>query len=157
VSCVEYIHDRVGAKVLFATHYHQLTQLTDKLSGAVNYSIAVAEKGDEIIFLRKVIPGGTNKSYGIQVARLAKLPEVLVNRAREIADSMEGEFSKRDIRNKNRTVQLVLFDEEDQILRELQGLNLINITPLEALNTLSNWQHRLRKRTEGKSIAKKRG
>ncbi len=155
-AIVEYIHDRIGARVLFATHYHQLTQLADKLSGVVNYSIAVAEKGDEIIFLRKVIPGGTDKSYGIQVARLAKLPEALVNRAREIADSMEGEFPKRDIRIKNKTVQLVLFDEEDQILRELQGLNLINITPLEALNTLSNWQQMLHKRTEGKNITKKR-
>lgn len=162
-AIVEYIHNRIGAKTLFATHYHQLTKIADKLPGVVNYSIAVAEKGEEIIFLRKVVPGGTDKSYGIQVARLAKLPKEVVERASQIAESMEGEFSKHDVRIKNRplplenrTVQLVLFDEGDQILRELQEVNLVNTTPLEALNILSGWQQRLQKRNEEKSISKKR-
>ncbi|MGB9792567.1 MAG: MutS-related protein, partial [Thermacetogeniaceae bacterium] len=163
-AIVEYIHNRIGAKTLFATHYHQLTKIAEELPGVVNFSVAVAEEGEEIIFLRKVIPGGTDKSYGIQVARLAKLPEEVVERAKQVAASMEEELTKpanksnnnKPVSLKERAVQLVLFDEGDQILKELQELNLVNTTPLEALNILSNWQQRLQRHIEGKNYSRKR-
>lgn len=158
-AIVEYIHDRIGAMTLFATHYHQLTQLEEKLPGVVNYSVAVEEKGDEIIFLRKVVPGGTDKSYGIQVARLAKLPEALVGRARTVADSLEAEAAgkKEHKQTKTAPIQLVLFEDENVILGEIKNMNLVNITPLKALNTISDWQQRLHEKSSGKTITKKRG
>lgn len=162
-AIIEYIHDVIGARTIFATHYHQLTQLSDKLPGVVNYSVAVAEEGEEIIFLRKVVPGGTDKSYGIQVARLANLPEELINRANQVAASLEAENSAGKIeqqeekkaqkatKQKITPVQLVLFDDKSTIVQELQRLNLIQITPLEALNILYDWQQRFvqtKKKTE---------
>lgn len=146
-AIIEYIHDKIGARTIFATHYHQLTQLADILQGVANCSVAVQEEGQNIVFLHKVVPGGTDKSYGIQVARLAHLPEELVQRAQEVAASMEGgsgnKSGKRTEDVRSAPVQLVLFDERSAILKELQSLNLIQMTPLEALNTLSNWQQRL--------------
>lgn len=158
-AIVEYIHNQIGAKTLFATHYHQLTKIAEELPGVVNFSVAVAEEGEEIIFLRKVVPGGSDKSYGIQVARLAKLPEKVIERAKQIAVAMEEEITKhhnKSVPFKEKTVQLVLFDEGDQILKELQELNLVNTTPLEALNILSSWQQRLRKRNEERNYSRKR-
>lgn len=162
-AIIEYIHDRIGARTIFATHYHQLTQLADELQGVANYSVAVKEEGQDIIFLRKVVPGGTDKSYGIQVARLANLPEELVQRAREVAASMEDGSSTRkgkemdgEANAKSAPVQLVLFDERGTILQELQNLNLIQMTPLEALNTLSNWQQCLAQAKEAGRSRKKR-
>lgn len=149
-AIVEYLHDQIGPRAIFATHYHQLTQLAEKLKGVVNYSVAVAEKGSEIIFLHKVVPGGTDKSYGIQVARLANLPHQVVERACEVADFMENkrEYKEPDQEEERKAckpapVQLVLFDDKREIIQELQNLNLIQMTPLEALNTLSEWQQRL--------------
>lgn len=158
-AIVEYIHNRIGARTLFATHYHQLTKIAEELPGVVNFSVAVAEEGEEIIFLRKVIPGGSDKSYGIQVARLAKLPEEVIERAKQIAAIMEEETAKphkKSVPIREKAVQLVLFDEGDQILKELQELNLINTTPLEALNILSNWQQRLRMHNEEKNYSRKK-
>lgn len=155
-AIVEYLHDQIGPRAIFATHYHQLTQLAEKFKGVVNYSVAVAEKGSEIIFLHKVVPGGTNKSYGIQVARLANLPHEVVERAHEVADLMEADrkssvpdTEKETKSSKTAPVQLVLFDDKSVIIQELQSLNLIQTTPLEALNILSGWQQRLSQSKEG--------
>jgi len=149
-AIVEYLHDHIKPRVIFATHYHQLTQLAEQLKGVVNYSVAVAEKGADIVFLHRIIPGGTDKSYGIQVARLANLPAEVVERAREVAESLEAKETKGDIKEKkkpavNQPVQLVLFDEKSMIIQELRNLNLVQTTPLEALNILSQWQQRLMK------------
>ena len=90
-SVVEHLHDRVGCRTLFATHYHELTQLADSRAAVNNYNIAVREWNDQIIFLRQIVPGAADKSYGIQVARLAGLPDSIVERAKEILAGLEGE------------------------------------------------------------------
>jgi DNA mismatch repair protein MutS len=166
-AVVEYISNPklLGAKTLFATHYHELTELEGKLDGVNNYCIAVKEKGDDIVFLRKIVKGGADKSYGIQVAKLAGLPDMVVDRAKEIV----GELSANDITEtvKNISVengkreeasmeepdfqQLSLFDikeeDEDDIIRELCEADISNLTPLEALNKLYELQTRAKDRT----------
>lgn len=154
-ALVEYLHNRVGARAIFATHYHQLTRLEEKLTGVVNYHIAVAEQGEEIVFLRKVVPGGTDRSYGIQVARLARLPEELVSRAGELAAELEKESGSAHLQPAGPAVQLSLFREEEPLLQELRELDLINTTPLKALNLLFEWQRRLQKQLPPRT-AKKR-
>lgn len=157
-AIVEYLHDQIGCRAIFATHYHQLTQLADEFKGVVNYSVAVAEKGNNIIFLHKVVPGGTDKSYGIQVARLANLPSMVVERAREVADMMEADGKSAEPKKPDipAAVQLVLFDDKSVIIQELQNLNLIQMTPLEALNILSGWQQRLSQAKDSAPTRKKR-
>lgn len=157
-AIVEYLHDQIGCRAIFATHYHQLTQLADEFKGVVNYSVAVAEKGNNIIFLHKVVPGGTDKSYGIQVARLANLPSMVVERAREVADMMEADGKSAEPKKPDipAPVQLVLFDDKSVIIQELQNLNLIQMTPLEALNILSGWQQRLSQAKDSAPTRKKR-
>jgi len=155
-AVTEYIHDRkiLGARTLFATHYHELTDMARANEGVKNYSIAVKEWGDRIIFLRNIVKGGTNRSYGIQVARLAGVPEEVIIRANEILENLEkGELDevgmpkiargkKADIQE--RTGQLTLFpDDEDYIISELRKLDVSSITPLEALNRISQWQTKL--------------
>ena len=159
-AVAEYIHDpdRIGARTLFATHYHQLTDMALTKEGVKNFNVAVKEWGEKIIFLRKIVEGGTNRSYGIQVARLAGVAEEVIIRAREILENLErGELDEigmpkiangKKNRNREKKGQLSLFmDEEDIVLSELQGLDIINITPLEALRRISEWQERLK--TEG--------
>lgn len=157
-AVAEYIHDtsKLGARTLFATHYHQLTDMAVTMEGIKNYHVAVKEWADRIIFLRKIVPGGTNRSYGIQVAKLAGVPEQVIRRAGEILENLEkGEFDdvgmpkialpQKAARKKN-PGQLNLFAEpEDLIIRELQELDLMNVTPLEALNRISDWKGRLKK------------
>jgi len=154
----EYIHDsqRIGARTLFATHYHELIDLARTAEGVKNYSIAVKEWGERIIFLRKIVQGGTNRSYGIQVARLAGVPEAVVTRAREVLENLEkGELDdvglpkiaggKVSDRRKN-AGQLNLFtNEKDRVIRDLRELDADNLTPLEALTRISLWQERLKK------------
>lgn len=152
-AVVEYISNpkTLGAKTLFATHYHELTELEGKLTNVNNYCIAVKEQGDNIIFLRKIIKGGADKSYGIQVARLAGVPEPVIRRAREIV----AELSNNDITYKARGLkisdfdryhgepeQLSLFDlpkeasPEYKILNKIAETDVLNLTPLEAMNML---------------------
>ncbi|MDD2498366.1 MAG: DNA mismatch repair protein MutS [Desulfitobacteriaceae bacterium] len=142
----------VGAKTLFATHYHELTALADKFSQVKNYTVAVREKEGGIIFLRKIIPGGTDKSYGIQVARLAGLPEEVLVRAKEILTGLEGEekMPKRIEPPKDREtpVQLAVFSPnppKHPLAAELEMLDLNNLTPLDALIKLNQWQRKLKK------------
>ncbi|MCR4778340.1 MAG: DNA mismatch repair protein MutS [Lachnospiraceae bacterium] len=172
-AVVEYIADKsvLGAKALFATHYHELTELEGKLSGVNNYCIAVKEQGDDIIFLRKIISGGADKSYGIQVARLAGVPETVLERAKVIADKLD----LNDVRNSDRTNvisfleenadltksvfkvskkrpdenQLSLFGSSlnEDVIIELRDMNLSEISPIDALNKLYQMQKTIKSRT----------
>ena len=156
-ATAEYIHDApsLGARTLFATHYHELTELAVTKEGVRNFNIAVREWGEKIIFLRKIMEGGTNRSYGIQVARLAGVPTEVIVRAKEILRNLEkGELDeagmpkiargrKTDRKNAN---QLSLFTgERDAVLEEIRGLDPMNLTPLDALHHLSDWKQRLEK------------
>lgn len=153
----------LGAKTLFATHYHELTELEGKLDNVNNYCIAVKEKGDDIVFLRKIVKGGADRSYGIQVAKLAGVPDSVINRAKEICQELidnnitsgveslapekrtHRKVKKLDEVDKN---QISLFDTvgDDEILAELKALDLGNYTPIEALNKLYELQGKLKNR-----------
>lgn len=152
----------LGAKTLFATHYHELTELEGKLENVNNYCIAVKEKGDEIVFLRKIVKGGADKSYGIQVAKLAGVPSSVIERAKEIAKELDrydiAEFAKsidapkarggkKPVKQRDTDyAQISLFDspKDDGILTELSHLDLGNLTPIQALNKLYEYQGKLK-------------
>jgi DNA mismatch repair protein MutS len=141
-AVVEALAERPGTKVLFATHFHELTQLAERLPGVKNFHVAVREWNDEIIFLHKVRPGGTDRSYGIQVARLAGLPGPVIARAKALLAELEA-AGQRSAEAREAT-QLGLFaPARDPILDELARLDLAHLTPIEALNLLSKWQKRI--------------
>ena len=148
-AVAEYIHNHpdLGAKTIFATHYHELTELELTLPGVKNYNVSVKEWDDKIIFLRKIIPGGTDKSYGIHVARLAGLPKDVIQRAKEILSTLEiatlaadgkPKFAQGSKKlSKTDQDQLSFFSSEyHPVVDELRNMNLDNITPLDALNKL---------------------
>ncbi len=147
-AVTEYLHDRIGCRTMFATHYHELIQLPERLAHARNLNVAVRESGDQVVFLHRLEPGGTDRSYGIHVAQLAGLPEPVVRRATEILRLLECEHrvvpgapAEPDPR------QLALFREADAVhpvVEELRALDLDTLTPLEALNRLAE----LKRRTE---------
>ncbi len=165
-AVIEHISNKkiLGAKTLFATHYHELTELEGKMNNVNNYCIAVKEKGDDIIFLRKIIKGGADRSYGIQVAKLAGVPDMVIDRAKEIADQL----SDNDITEKVQSIavdtkgdkkkpkhyddvdlgQMTLFDtvKDEDIVNELKEIDISNLTPLDALNTLYRLQNKLKNR-----------
>jgi len=165
-AVVEYISNQklLGAKTLFATHYHELTELEGKIDSVNNYCIAVKEKGDDIVFLRKIVKGGADKSYGIQVAKLAGVPEIVISRAKEIVE----ELSDADITTRVREIsvqspepktrhkkydevdlaQFSLFDtvKDDDVLEELKNIDVTNLTPIDALNTVYRLQNKLKNR-----------
>ncbi len=145
-AVTEELHDRGrGAKVLFATHYHELTALVDRLARVRNFHVAVKEWNDEIIFLHKVGPGGTDRSYGIQVARLAGLPKAVIARAREILADLSQNPGALVPGQPEPVPQLGLFPHTaDPVLKELGALDVSSLTPLEALNLLAEWQRRLK-------------
>ena len=164
-AVIEHIADtkKLGAKTLFATHYHELTELEGKLSGVSNYCIAVREKGDDIVFLRKIIKGGADKSYGVQVARLAGVPEPVLIRASELAAKLSdaditasvreltsagGKKGKTKRYDEMEMQQMSLFDtvDNDKIIGEIRELDISNMTPLEALNVLNHLQSEVRNR-----------
>ena len=154
-AVAEYIHDakRLAARTLFATHYHELTDLSRTKEGVKNYNVAVKEMGERIIFLRKIVAGSANRSYGIQVAQLAGVPEEVILRAREILQNLEkGELDElgmpkiaRGKKGPTRgKAQLSLFmDDESALLTALRELNIMNMTPLEALQWLNTWKQKL--------------
>ena len=169
-AVVEHISNTrlLGAKTLFATHYHELTELEGLMSGVTNYCIAVKEQGDDIVFLRKIVKGGADKSYGIQVAKLAGVPDSVINRAKELVEQLVDS----DLAARTREIaegsapaghkpvpkpddvemsQLTLFDtvREDDIIEELKNLELGNMTPIDALNTLYRMQTKLKNRWSG--------
>ena len=143
-AVAEYIEDKekCGAKTLFATHYHELTGLEDKLEGVKNYSIAVKEKGEDVIFLRKIVTGGTDESYGVHVARLAGVPKVVTQRANEILKSIERKnvlTNKKAEKELSKQVsgQLDMYNFKlAEIAHELDKINIHELTPIDALNTL---------------------
>lgn len=162
-AVIEHISDTklCGAKTLFATHYHELTELEGKISGVNNYCIAVKEKGDDIVFLRKIVKGGADKSYGIQVARLAGVPDPVIRRAKELVE----ELSDADItaavkdltapKKKQKIVydqvdmaQMSLFDtvQDNDIVEEIKNLDMSHLTPMEAMNILYNLQNKIQNR-----------
>ncbi len=134
----EYIHDRIGARTLFATHYHELTSLSDEFSGIFNLSVSVMESGDTVVFLKKVLPGKADRSYGVQVAALAGVPDIVVKRAEDILSDLE----QIPVERKESLVQPPLFPEENSWLEELEQLDLDSLTPREALNLLYRWKER---------------
>ncbi len=153
-SVVEHIAYNIGAKTLFATHYHELTELEGQIKGVHNYCIAVQEQGEDIIFLRKIIPGGADQSYGIQVARLAGLPEEVLTRARIIVDSLnENDIAavtdriaiKEHIEEQLKAIEGVTINEnEAEIIACLKDLEITKITPLEAMNILYEFHNKVK-------------
>ena len=148
-----------GARTLFATHYHELTELEGKVSGVVNYCIAVKEKGEDIVFLRKIVRGGADKSYGIAVARLAGVPEPVIRRARELVDQLSDADITAAVRDLTGGRKKLRYDEVDNaqmslmdttrdsdIVKEILDLDTGNLTPMEALNFLYNLQSRIKNR-----------
>ena len=169
-AVVEYISDSklLGAKTLFATHYHELTELEGKIDNVNNYCIAVKEKGDDIVFLRKIVKGGADKSYGIQVAKLAGVPDLVIDRAKEIVEELVNEditirvseiavggkdsVAKKKAKPKKYDemdlAQFSLFDtvKDDDVLEELKNIDVGNLTPIDALNTIYRLQNKLKNR-----------
>ena len=141
-AVVEYIHNHpsLRAKTLFATHYHELTQLADLLPGVRNYNVAVSETGGQVVFLHKIIPGGADRSYGIHVGQLAGLPKPVVQRASEILQQLEKSSGKAVKLNPDMPRQLALFPETNPLLDELRSLDINALSPIEALNKLYEWK-----------------
>ena len=141
-SITEHIHQVIGAKTLFATHYHELTALAQLFPRIKNYNVAVREWSDKVIFLRKIVEGATDRSYGIQVARLAGIPAGVLGRAKEVLHQMENNNRKSCRKNlikhtPGQPWQLHLFDDQPDLIRKkLQEINIDSLTPLEALNKL---------------------
>ena len=155
----------LGAKTLFATHYHELTELEGKLPGVNNYCIAVKERGDDIVFLRKIVKGGADKSYGIQVAKLAGVPDSVINRAKELVEelvSADITSTVKDIASEGKKSkakppvhydevdmeQISLFDtvKDDDVLEELKSIKIDELRPVDALNVLYRLQNKLKNR-----------
>jgi DNA mismatch repair protein MutS len=145
-ALTEYLHERIGAKTLFATHYHELNELADVFTRIKNYKVDVREYGDKVIFLHKVMPGFADHSYGIQVAQMAGLPEEVTERAKQVLKNLESSElvvrtrEKIDARSEKRDgeVQLAMFEVKDDKLREeLVNLDIEHMTPLEALQILA--------------------
>lgn len=165
-AVIEHISNKklLGAKTLFATHYHELTELEGKMNNVNNYCIAVKEKGDDIVFLRKIIKGGADKSYGIQVAKLAGVPDMVIDRAKEIVAQLCDNDILEKVQNiaieqketKHKAVkydevdlsQMSLFDtvKDEDVLNELKEIDVTTLTPLDALNTLYRLQNKLKNR-----------
>lgn len=165
-AVIEHISNKkiLGAKTLFATHYHELTELEGKMNNVNNYCIAVKEKGDDIVFLRKIVKGGADRSYGIQVAKLAGVPDMVIDRAKEIAEQLsDNDITEKiqsitvDLKSEKRKVkhyddvdlgQMSLFDtvKDEDIINEIKEIDISNLTPLDALNTLYRLQNKLKNR-----------
>lgn len=165
-AVIEHISNKklLGAKTLFATHYHELTELEGKMNNVNNYCIAVKEKGDDIVFLRKIVKGGADKSYGIQVAKLAGVPDMVIDRAKEIVAQLCDNDILEKVQNiavdqkesRHKAVkydevdlsQMSLFDtvKDEDIINELKEIDITTLTPLDALNTLYRLQNKLKNR-----------
>ncbi|MCX7843145.1 MAG: DNA mismatch repair protein MutS [Clostridia bacterium] len=154
-AVIEFISDKekMGCRTLFATHYHELTELEGKITGIKNYCISVKEKGEDIIFLRKIIRGGADDSYGIQVARLAGVPQAVIDRANEILKELEdADISKKELRIKRSKMpiegQLDMFSfskgnkQKDEVFEELKSIDITKLTPIDALNILYRLQQK---------------
>jgi len=149
-AVVEYLHNhpRMRSRTFFATHYHELTQLSELLPGVRNYNVAVSEEGGQVVFLHKIVPGGADKSYGIHVAELAGLPRSVINRAQEILSSLEAEAREAKSREEISVQQLTFLPTTNPLIEELKDLEIDSLAPLEALNKLYEWQQRLNRAQE---------
>jgi DNA mismatch repair protein MutS len=152
-SILEYLHHHTKAKVLFATHYHELIQVAESLPGAFNASMAVTENTDGVVFLRKVVPGGIDKSYGIEVAKISALPSIVIERAKEVLSLLEAEKEGTQQNTSQlsflephiiETVKIVRRDSD--IEKKIESLNLNDLTPIEALNLLWEMRKDLKKK-----------
>ncbi len=145
-SVIEHIHNdpRLGCKTLFATHYHELTQLAASLPGVRNFSVAVTEEGNSVVFLHKIVPGGADKSYGVHVAQMAGLPQGVVNRAWEVLADLEAQSQQKNGRLVKAKVepaqQMALFNDGGNLKKLLSGLDIPNLTPIDAINKLYELQ-----------------
>jgi len=155
-AVVEFIHNhpRLGAKTLFATHYHELTELARVLPRVRNFNVAVAEEGDRVVFLRRIVPGGADRSYGIHVAQLAGLPRSVIHRAEEVLENLEkdekGRGRRERLRQEMAAAQLSLFPSGPHpVVEELQKLDVDSLSPLEALTKLYELQEKAKGGTEG--------
>lgn len=160
-AVAEYLHERIGCRTLFATHYHELTELAEVLPGVKNYNVAVREWQDQIVFLHKIVPGAADKSYGIHVAQLAGVPRAVIERARQILDDLESAHleGKNPFRESPsgtagepaRPVQLTLFEPiEHPLMEEIRELDLTRLAPLEAFEKLRKWHEQLQTRPRRK-------
>jgi DNA mismatch repair protein MutS len=147
-SVVEYIHNhpRLRAHTLFATHYHELTQLATLLPGVRNYNVAVSEAEGTVVFLHKIVPGGADRSYGIHVAQLAGLPRPVIQRAGEILRQLEASSGQAVHLNPVVPQQMALFPQTNPLLDELKSLDVNTLSPIEALNRLYEWQRKFLER-----------
>jgi len=141
---IEFIHNHphLRAKTLFATHYHELTQLAELLPGVRNYNVAVSEADNRVVFLHKIVPGGADKSYGIHVAQLAGLPAPVIQRANEIMAELEKSSGRALRLNPHAAQQASLFPETSPLLDELKDVDINSLSPIEALNKLFEWKRR---------------
>ncbi|MEG1779223.1 MAG: DNA mismatch repair protein MutS, partial [Oscillospiraceae bacterium] len=142
-AVIEHIVDKkkLGAKTLFATHYHELTAIEEQLAGVKNYNIAVRKKGEDIIFLRRIVRGGADDSYGIYVSKLAGIPESVVNRAKKILEALEsGQIitTAKDKQPKPENDEQMFFMQSDdsEIIKRLKELDVNSLSPIQALNIL---------------------
>lgn len=140
-AVIEYIHDKknLGAKTLFATHYHELTELEDILPGVKNYNIAVKKHGDDITFLRKIIPGGADDSFGIQVAKLAGVPDKVLNRAKQVLYSLESGEKEKSAPKKAKAeepMQLTMDTPDNAVIAKLKNIDVNSMTPMQCMNVL---------------------
>jgi DNA mismatch repair protein MutS len=144
---IEFIHNHphLRAKTLFATHYHELTQLAELLPGVRNYNVAVSEADGKVVFLHKIVPGGADKSYGIHVAQLAGLPAPVIQRANEIMAELEKSSGRAMRINPHAAQQAALFPETSPLLDELRQIDINSMSPIEALNKLFEWQKKYTK------------
>jgi DNA mismatch repair protein MutS len=154
-SVIEHLHNdsRLGCKTLFATHYHELTELASTLPGIRNFTVAVAEEDGDVVFLHRIVPGGADKSYGVHVARLAGLPQGVVNRAWEVLADLEQSGSTAGKSGKSRKrktseLQMPLFSQAQALADEVKELDIPNLTPLEAINRLYELQQKARELTD---------
>jgi DNA mismatch repair protein MutS len=145
-SVTEFLHDRIGCRTMFATHYHELMQLPERLQHARNLNVAVREAGDQVVFLHRLEAGGTDRSYGIHVAQLAGLPDAVVKRAREVLKTLEGDHrvvpGTAPVTDPSQLGFFVEAPADHPVMTELKGLDLNRLTPLEALNLLADLKRR---------------
>jgi DNA mismatch repair protein MutS len=159
-AVVEHMHDEIGCRTLFATHYHELTDLADSLDGVANLNVAVREWDESVVFLHKIVPGAADKSYGIHVARLAGVPRGVNERAKQILAQLEGEHLTSDNRAKiarsekqrpRGDLQLTLFGQaEHPLLDEIRAVDPNNLTPMDALRLVGQWRESLAEKPERK-------
>jgi len=153
-AVVEYLHNRIGCRTLFATHYHELTELAEVLPGVKNFNVAVREWQDQVVFLHKIVPGAADKSYGIHVAQLAGVPKAVIDRARQILGELEAthlegrnpflQSASERSTGQGRPIQLTLFEPIDHpLMEEIRELDLTRTTPLEAFEKLRKWHEQL--------------